>query len=577
MQYEPHTSQEFIYLQSVLSGWMAGYNTDLGQWNRFLGMSRTLTAYGNQRIYAWFLNCFMPQIKNYRKKHGEVIKAIAQLPFHQVKEGSVYGERLCKAGYSRQEIIFLNMNLPNLSNSRDRLFPNSIAMERIVAQGCQNILNAEKVESPLLFEEVVRFLSVYAQFQIRLEGTDGLTQLLRDQVSLQDSELFLYLYQRKENRTICREWFRVDLSEEKWEILADILTAEQYADLFEECFYFRCNNREDAWLEKYEKLCGEPYYGQLWKSQREYTDNVFRILVRTGKFDLVVHLKQYAQERDEADVQAVEEKWHYIFLHILAMVKKIDCYENFRFWETYEQLFGMEALRKFLGDWDRISEVIGFKTYSSSRGGAKLWQGLEFLSIEDQRKLFYWECDELYWHNPSYYNKFLLQFLLEKGMDLFTREQCREVADVLLAGLSENSCYAKELRSLYYTDEELAAYEEHEEQQKREAEKRRAQKQREDWMRELKKGVDADDRVLSALSIIGKNAMCRWRSKEYYEIAYSYIKEELEQGNCRVESSQLTSFLELMGTIVLKKVSTWEETCKMIQKLEVVDDGSTED
>ena len=84
--------------------------------------------------------------------------------------------------------------------------------------------------------------------------------------------------------------------------------------------------------------------------------------------------------------------------------------------ETYEQLFGMEALRKFLGDWDRISGVIGFKTYSSSRGGAKLWQGLEFLSIEDQRKLFYWECDELYRHNPSYYNKFLLQVLLEKGI-----------------------------------------------------------------------------------------------------------------------------------------------------------------
>ena len=89
--------------------------------------------------------------------------------------------------------------------------------------------------------------------------------------------------------------------------------------------------------------------------------------------------------------------------------------------------------------------------------------------------------------------------------------------------------------------------------------------------------MDAGDRVLSALSIIGKNAMCCWRAKEYYEIAYSCVKEELEQGNCRVESSQLSSFLELMGTIVLKKVSTWEETCKMIQNLEVVDDGSTED
>lgn len=106
LQSEPHTSQEFIYLQSVLSVWLPGYETDLGQWNRFLSVDRTITAFGNQSIYAWFLNRFLQQIKKYRKKDGEVIKAIAQFPFHHMKEGNTHWERLCKAGYSEQEISF---------------------------------------------------------------------------------------------------------------------------------------------------------------------------------------------------------------------------------------------------------------------------------------------------------------------------------------------------------------------------------------------------------------------------------------------------------------------------------------
>lgn len=574
LQYAPHTSQEFIYLQSVLSVWLPGYETDLGQWNRFLGIDRTMTAYGNQRIYAWFLNRFLQQVKKYRKKDGEVIKALAQFPFHHVKEGNAHWDRLCRAGYSGQEIIFLNMNLPFLSENPKRLFSDSIVMERIAVQGCLDILNAEKVESPLLFEEVTRFLSMYAKFPIRLEGTSGLTELLRNQVNLQDAEMFLYLYQMKENYFINNNWFQVDLSEDRWNKLADILSTEIYTGLFEECFYFLADGQEDAWLEKYEKLCGEPYYNLLWKPQRKYTGTVFKLLVRTGKIDLVGHLMRYAQERNKADGQAVEEKWQYFLLHMSEMAKEIDCYEVFQFWEAYEQLYGMEALRKFLGDRDRISDIVGFVTYS--RESEKLWQGLDFLSVEDQKKVFYWECDELYRHAPKYFNQFLLQFLLKKGIDLFPKEQFREIVEVLLTDLSENSYNARRLRTLYYTDEELAAYEAKENQKKKESEERQEQEKRENWRKELKKGMDAENRTLSPLSIIGRNAGS-YNPKEYYEIAYSFVKEELEKGDYRVECSQLRSFLGLMGSMVMKKVAKWDDVCGMIQKLEVVEDGSASD
>lgn len=571
LEYAPYTSQEFIYLQSVLSVWLPGYETDLGQWNRFLGIDRTMTAYGNQRIYAWFLNHFLQQIKEYRKKDGEVIKALAQFPFHHVKEGNAHCDRLRKAGYSGQEISFLNMNLPFLSESPDHLYSDSIVMERIVAQGCHDILNAEKVESPLLFEEVTRFLSMYSKFPIRIEGEKGLTELLRYQVNLKDAEMFLHLYQRKEDYTIDKNWFLVDLTQERWGRLAEALSTELYTDLYEKCFCSLSNGQEDAWLKKYEKLCGEPYYNLLWRPHRGCTGNVFRILVRTGKIDLVSHLMQYAKERRGADTQTVEEKWQYILMLMSDLAKSIDCYEVFRFWEAYEQLYGMEALRKFLGDRDRISCNVNFVTYS--RESERLWEKLEFLSVEDQRKLFYWECDELYRHDPKHYNQFLLQFLLKKGIDLFPKEQCREIVEVLLTDLSENSYNARRLRTLYYTDEELAAYEAKENQKMKESEERQMQEKRENWRKELRKGMDAENRTLSPLSIIGKNATS-YNPKEYYEIAYSFVKEELEKGDCRLENRQLNSFLELLGTMVMKKVTKWDDVCRMIQKLEVVEDGS---
>lgn len=187
--------------------------------------------------------------------------------------------------------------------------------------------------------------------------------------------------------------------------------------------------------------------------------------------------------------------------------------------------------------------------------------------------MFYWECDELYWNAPKYYNQFLLQFLLKKGIDLFPKEQFREIVEVLLTDLPENSYHARRLRTLYYTDEELAAYEALENQKRKESEERQEQEKKESWRKELKRGMDAENRSLSPLSVIGSNARS-YNPKEYYEIACSFVKEELEKGDRRVECSQLGSFLELMGLIVIKKVSKWEDVCKMIQKLEVVEDGS---
>lgn len=128
LQYVAETTQEYVYLQSVFFLENTDYEADMKKWNHFLGNGRTIKAYGNESVYAWFLNHFMWQIQQYRKKGAEILKALMQLPIHQVRYGNMYWNRLLAVGYSIQEICFLNMNLPFLSIHTERISKDSITM-----------------------------------------------------------------------------------------------------------------------------------------------------------------------------------------------------------------------------------------------------------------------------------------------------------------------------------------------------------------------------------------------------------------------------------------------------------------
>lgn len=361
LQYETAATQEFVYIQSVFLLEQPDYETNLEKWNYFFGIGRSIKAYDNESIYAWFLNLFSGKIKAYGRKGTGIIKSLMQLPIHAVNEGNSYWERLFDAGYSGQEILFLNMNLPFLSDDAERIKKDSITMERIVAQGCKKILNAEKVEDQRLFREVTKFLSIYRNFSICIGGAKDLTEYLQYEVQIRNVEIFLYLYQREQDSLIDKRWFLVELPEDRWDKLPFLLGEEQYLCLFEECFLHFGEGQEDKWLKKFEELCGHSYFDCLWKHDGKNTNQVFKRLVQIGNFKLVELLKQYIQEQELEGEQIAKEKWSVMLKHIKNAVEHICCQEVFRFWETYESAYGMRKLRQFLGNKDRISDVVNFE------------------------------------------------------------------------------------------------------------------------------------------------------------------------------------------------------------------------
>lgn len=569
-EYSANTSHEFFYLQSLLLGEADGYTADLQQFCFFLDEGRTMKAYGNENIFAWILNHFMQAIKDYRKKDGWVLKALIQLLSSHIKKGSMYWDRLLAAGYSEQEVIFLNMRLPTITNMKCCLHQDSITMERIVAHGCLYILNAEYVEDPLLFEQVMKFLSLYKKFDRNIEGYGGLTRFLENKVSVRNVNLFLYLYKNRQQDIIHQSWLQIDLLEDRWNKLPELLTKEEYLDVFESSFFKYGGNCEAAWVEKYEKMCGESYINRFWNENSKYSVLILKKLIRIEVFDISSYLVQYAEDEKTMDKISLDKKWKHMFIHLSGAAKKIDCHGIYSFWETYDRLYGMESLRDFLGKQDIVTDTVGFERWSYYNRNEQFWAGLDYLSKDEQQKLFFWECDELYLHYPEYYNAFLICFLEKKGHDLFPKKQCRIWLSSVIEDLHPDSYQAQQLRNMYYTEKELNEYRNQEKQREEEKENN----QRLQWKQEIQEGMDAADRVLSRLEIWGQNFNQYSFSAEYYKVAYSCLLEELEKGNCQVGYKKIDDVIKAMVKIMVYEVINWSEFRDLIMKMEVIENES---
>ena len=79
---------------------------------------RTIKAYGNERLYEWFLEQFYYDIRKYRKQDANLLKSLLELPCKYVKEGSTSWNRFLEMGYTEQEILYLNLSLPEMQNCR---------------------------------------------------------------------------------------------------------------------------------------------------------------------------------------------------------------------------------------------------------------------------------------------------------------------------------------------------------------------------------------------------------------------------------------------------------------------------
>ncbi len=544
---------------------------------RFLGKERTIKAYGNIRFYEWFLEQFYYDIRKYRKQDANLLKSLLELPCKYVKEGSTSWSRFLEMGYTEQEILYLNMSLPENAKMPDVLELNSITMERMALAGVQMLFNAEHLEAIHLMTLCKALVIRYMKYEICLEGKKGILESLSQKISIKSHDVYKYLYQERGEMCIPEEWFYVDFGDENWCDIAKWMNPDEFECIFERSICHHRNPDIEQWLLNYQKSAGKGYMDMVWIKDTYEVKKTLKLLITEKKCDIVELFQQYVEDERVLPDDEMSEKWKIMKANIMDTMKKLDHHEIFRFWEAFDKEYGIYELGNFMGRDKIILDDVIIETSGYYRG--RCIQRLDFkegiLSLDEQRKLFVWVEQTLYRERPSQYEDFLYSFLTDDLAKRLFPEQSKELFFVIRDTMDDGPQKQRLCRQ-YYTDEEWEVY--RNEEKRRDEEKKRKEKQeslrrcREEMEQELSTVKDHYE-VYNMLS--KRFSKLRWNFDEFF-VCLNMFKDNMKicaKIGKKAAGALAESIIDEFGFGKLE----WREVQEIISKMEVVDDGNSED
>lgn len=584
LEYPFRSTQEVLYVLSVFCGEHSAWEKLYPSLVSFLGKNRTIRAYKNEDVFSWFIDLFEKEIKECRRKDGEILKALRELPFHHVKPDSKAGIRLKENGYSEQEILYLNMKIPFLSRHKEKLVKNSIVMERIASAGCQSLLNAEVLEDKSLYKLCVDTLKKYQFFEIKLEGFAGLKQQLTNRVKIKNADLFCYLYERRSEESLPKEWFHIKImAESGWDELATRFHEQEYRALFEECFVAEDMQDADFWLDHYEELTGERYEAVFWREERPCATVIFKRLVSQNKIDIADLFCRYVEEKKVMSEADLEGKWGIMLKYIREAGRRLYCHGIFQLWEVIISTYGIVSFIRFMGIKDLPERAVNgdrqwgtFYTYYGHK--ETFWAKLDFLSWGESLQLFLWVEEYFYKMKPEYYNDFLCAFTKKKAKELLPADEGRALMDIVINTLPENASDINTLKKLFYDPEEWKSYLIEEEERKKKKEEETRKNNRVKWQEELEAELeDVGTGTKRCMLISQKLREVRYGNDDKRKLYWEVIGQELRESDIFAERQGIISLAEELLEMVRRNYLDWNVFGEIIKNMEVLADESTID
>ncbi len=273
----------------------------------------------------------------------------------------------------------------------------------------------------------------------------------------------------------------------------------------------------------------------------------------------------------------INEKWKIIKANIMDTMKELDHHEIYRFWEAFDKEYGVCELGNFMGK-DKIvldDVIIESSGYYRSHYIQRLDFKEKYLSLDEQRKLFVWVEQILYRERPSQYEDFLYSFLTDDSAKRLFPKQSKELFFVIRDTM-EDGPQKQQLCRHYYTDEEWEAYQN--EEKRRDEEKKRKEKQeslricREEIGQELSTAKDYYE-VYDMLS--KRFSQLRWSCDEFF-VCLNIFKDNMKI--CAKIGKKAAGIIaeSIVDKFRFGKLE-WCEVQEIISKMEVVDDGNSED
>lgn len=578
------STQEVLFVLSVFYGEFSTWERFYPLLVTFLGKRRTIRAYQNEGVFAWFIDLFEKEIKNSRGKDAEVLKALRELPFHHIKPDSRAGLRLAENGYSEQEILYLNLKIPPLSKLRDRLTKDSIVMERIAAAGCQSLFNAQELEDRCLFRLCTDTLQEYRKFAIKLEGYSGLKELLAGRVSVKNVDFFCYLLGLWKEKQLPDAWFHINLvAESRWDELAGRLPEKEYRNLFEECILAYGMKEMDAWLDRYKSLTGERYENIFWREKYGNAERILKELISQEKYDIAAVFCQYVADAKAMAEEDCKEKWNVMLQYIRSIGSKLFCRGIFRLWEEIDAAYGIQSLDQFMENRKLLAQAVNGGAYWSSYRGyygkrESFWDKLDFLDKEKSLKLFSWAEEYFYRMEPDDYNDFLYMFVKNMARELLPAKEGRALMEMMLDVVPLKSYEMDELRQMYYAPEEWDAYRMQEEEREEKKKEEARQNAMTTWRREVQAELDAAGTENEKWLVMGKKLReVRYGDRDNRKICLEIIEQAVQGGKICAKKEALAALAEELLTALERDILDWKGFQKIIENMEVSENESADD
>lgn len=555
------TTEDIVFALSLFYDTKHGFDLLEKQLQELLGKSKTISVIENYGIYNWLIKTLYPILKNDRRKGIELFKAILAIPTCLIKQDSKTFKVLIENGYTKEEISFLNYicifysPIPKTVRTGK-----SIVEEKIAIEFCINILNSNNKYSNEVYDLICIMLSDYHNFDIKCYGYTGIKDAVINYLDITVPEVFIKLYPQLD-----RKLFSFDILDDKWNIVQQEFTIEEYRDLFDSLLVLNNFSKEDIEkrIAKYNELTNTDYLS-AFNVYRYGRCSIYSKLVEKEVISLSTQFESYLNNNDKD----INERINIDIEHLRDYIKRIENRKSFEFYKylLYTKNFDSCDLEKYNFDLSNLYERRSY--YYSSREDIDIKR--TFLSKEEHIELLNWLENYIFFIKPDYYMDFVTSMLSNEFIStLISKDDLRKLYFTIIE-IDKTVKEKSYLREKYLSKEELELIK----KQELEEEERKQQLETE----KIKDAVKEKFNSIENASFKEIYEFCysyRWSKKET-SFACNIVKEYLDTSlyNHNFISEEIIYFNKICNLLIQEKFITLEELkeyiLKYIQKGELI-------
>ena len=544
-------TEEALFVLSLFDDPEAGYQAMRPQLTRLFGPDRTLSLEWDFGVLEWFIRFYAEEAKRYRGKTDLVVRTLLKLPYMNMKPDSREFSILLTAGYSMEEITLANSLAVWADRIPGRLLSKGITAEKIAAACVRMLLNCPDGQPEEIYAYIGWLFLVYQKFEVKYEGYQDLWAAIQMGLAPTAPRTILWM-----NKTVKRQFpYRFDVFDPRYDILANELSNEEYAELFTvQMLRSRAAIPLRRWLTRYQALTGVEYI-EYFNKRHWLTLRSFVLLVERKEINLWQFFEQHKGDGARAHPLELLEEY----------ALKISSWRCFRFAQKLFSQYTFSQLQEIFGDNFYFHQKFVKKESYYNKKVQSFSMVRPFLTAEQHRQLYDWIDASLFQTEPEYYDSFVLCALKAPVIQRIYDKPL--LASVLRQLLTHDACSGYEVNQLkerFYSKEEMEA------DRKATAEQEEQEKERQ-WQQQVMKCQEklASCYNGSAESLI--QFMHGYHFGEIRKAALGMVYEKLLEwpAGCAqtLEAAEMWKFFELCGSLAMYEPRPRREILTMVQTI----------